>query len=145
MEIDRRVIIDKIRKFNRFYTNITGLLDRHFLDTPYSLTEARVLYEISHTRRCTAKKIRNNIDIDEGYLSRVIDRFMQRGLIKRSPLAKDRRLHLIELTNKGKGEFSELNANSNKAISKLIENLSEEESEELVGMMDRIRRILLLG
>ena len=57
--------IDKIRSFNRFYTNIIGLLDQHFLDTPFSLTEGRVLYEISHTEVCTAREIRSKIDIDE--------------------------------------------------------------------------------
>jgi DNA-binding MarR family transcriptional regulator len=62
-------LIDRIRSFNRFYTNIIGLLDQHFLDSPFSLTEGRVLYEICNTEDCSAKKIRENIVIDEGYLS----------------------------------------------------------------------------
>src|SRR5215510_488239 len=107
-------LINQIRSFNRFYTNIIGLLDRHFLDTPFSLTEGRVLYEISHTELCTAKKIRTNIDIDEGYLSRIIDKFIKSGLIRKSPASEDRRLHVIILTEKGQREFSKLNDNSNK-------------------------------
>lgn len=135
-------LIDKIREFNRFYTNVIGLLDRHFLDTPYSLTEGRVLYEISHTEFCTAKKIRSNIDIDEGYLSRIIDRFIQKSLVKKTPASEDRRLHMILLTEKGKREFARLNDNSNKQISELMYKLSEAERAELVEMMDRIRVLL---
>lgn len=135
-------LIDKIRSFNRFYTNIIGLLDRHFLDTPFSLTEGRVLYEISHTELCTAKKIRSNIDIDEGYLSRIIDKFIQNGLVRKTPAAEDRRLHLIVLTEKGKREFSKLNENSNQQISELLRKLSESERAELVQMMDNIRVLL---
>ena len=135
-------LIDKIRSFNRFYTNIIGLLDRHFLDTPFSLTEGRVLYEISHTELCTAKKIRSNIDIDEGYLSRIIDKFIQNGLVRKTPAAEDRRLHLIVLTEKGKRVFSKLNENSNQQISELLRKLSESERAELVQMMDNIRVLL---
>ena len=135
-------IIDKVREFNRFYTNVIGLLDRHFLDTPFSLTEGRVLYEISHTELCTAKKIRSNIDIDEGYLSRIIDKFIQKGLARKTPADEDRRLHLIVLTEKGKREFSKLNDNSNQQISELLNKLPESERSELVGMMDRIRVLL---
>jgi len=135
-------LIDKIRSFNRFYTNIIGLLDRHFLDTPYSLTEGRVLYEIRHTELCTAKKIRSNIDIDEGYLSRIIDKFIKQGVVKKTPASEDRRLHLIVLTEKGQKEFSKLNDNSNKMITQVIEKLSEPERDELIKTMDRIHELL---
>ena len=141
MQQDQQVI-DKIREFNRFYTNVIGLLDRHFLGTPFSLTEGRVLYEISHTEACTAKKIRWNIDIDEGYLSRIIDKFIQKGFVKKTPAVEDRRLHIIVLTEKGKKEFSKLNDNSIKQISQLMNKLSEPERAELVQMMDRIRVLL---
>jgi DNA-binding MarR family transcriptional regulator len=135
-------LIDKIRSFNRFYTNVIGLLDRHFLDTPFSLTEGRVLYEISQTELCTAKKIRSNIDIDEGYLSRVIDKFIQVGLVRKKPALGDKRLHIIELTEKGKREFAKLNDNSNKTISQIIEKLSEQECAELVDRMQHIQALL---
>lgn len=135
-------LIDKVRDFNRFYTNVIGLLDRHFLDTPYSLTEGRVLYEISHTDLCTAKKIRTNIDIDEGYLSRILDKFMEQGIIRKTPAPEDRRLHIILLTEKGKREFMKLNANSNQQISQLLDQLSERERVELVDMMERIKMLL---
>ena len=135
-------LIDKIRSFNRFYTNIIGLLDQHFLDSPFSLTEGRVLYEIYNTKYCSAKKIRENIIIDEGYLSRILDSFAKRGLIKKTPSSKDGRLRIIVPTEKGKREFSKLNDNSNSLITQLIEKLSGEEQEELLGKMERIRTLL---
>ena len=134
--------IGKIRSFNRFYTNIIGLLDQHFLDSPFSLTEGRVLYEICSTEECSAKKIRQNIVIDEGYLSRILENFIKRGLIKKTPSAKDARLRMIVPTEKGKKEFSNINANSNMLISQMIEKLSEEECADLISKMESIRALL---
>lgn len=135
-------LIDKIRRFNRFYTNIIGLLDQHFLDSWFSLTEGRVLYEICNTEDCSAKKIRENIVIDEGYLSRILHSFAKRGLIKKTLSPKDGRLRIIAPTEKGKREFSNLNDNSNKLISGMIEKLSEEERGALLNKMDGIRALL---
>lgn len=135
-------IIDKIRDFNRFYTNVIGLLDQHFLESPFSLTEGRVLYEICNTEECSAKKIRANIVIDEGYLSRILDSFAQRGLIRKTPSPTDGRLRIIAPTEKGKREFARLNENSNRLISHLIEKLSEEECEDLLSKMEGIRAML---
>jgi DNA-binding MarR family transcriptional regulator len=135
-------LIDKIRAFNRFYTNIIGLLDQHFLDTPFSLTEGRVLYEICNTEECSAKKIRENILIDEGYLSRILDNFVKLDLIKKTRSPEDGRLWIILPTEKGKREFASLNENSNRLISQLIETLSEEERADLLNRMEGIRRLL---
>lgn len=135
--------IEKIRRFNRFYTNVIGLLDQHFLDTPFSLTEGRVLYEISQMEECSARKIMENITIDEGYLSRIIHKFTKQGLVKKTPSAKDKRLHIIVLTENGRREFQKLNDNSNKSISQMIAKLSQQESAELVGMMERLQDLLL--
>src|SRR6266508_432414 len=135
-------IIDKIRSFNRFYTNIIGLLDQHFLDSPFSLTEGRVLYEICNTEDCSAKRIRENIVIDEGYLSRILDSFTKRGLIRKTPSSNDARLRNIVPTDKGKKEFASLNDNSNRLIFQRIEKLSKQEGTELVEKMERIRALL---
>ena len=135
-------LIDRIRDFNRFYTNIIGLLDQHFLDSPFSLTEGRILFEICNTEECSAKKIREKIGIDEGYLSRILDNFVKRGFIKKAPSTTDGRLRIIVPTEKGKREFASLNDNSNKTIFQMIERLSEQESIELVDMMERIRVLL---
>jgi DNA-binding MarR family transcriptional regulator len=135
-------LIEKIRGFNRFYTNMIGLLDQHFLDTPFSLTEGRVLYEISQMEECSAKKIREQIAIDEGYLSRIIEKFTREGLITKVPSQRDRRLHIIHLTEKGGEEFARLNENQNRLISQITEKLSAQETKELVQMMERIQELL---
>jgi DNA-binding MarR family transcriptional regulator len=140
--IENQETIDKIRSFNRFYTNIIGLLDQHFLDSPFSLTEGRVLYEICNTDDCSAKKIRERIVIDEGYLSRILDDFVKRGLIKKTRSSIDGRLRIIAPTEKGKGEFTGLNENSNRLISQLIEKLSVKERADLLSKMDGIRVLL---
>ena len=135
-------LIDKIRSFNRFYINIIGLLEQHFLDSAFSPTEGRVLYEICNTEECSAKKIRENIVIDEGYLSRILDNFTKHGLIKKTSSKTDGRLRIILPTEKGRREFASLNDSSNHLISRLIQNLSEGEREDLVGMMQRIQMLL---
>lgn len=83
-----------------------------------------------------------NIAIDEGYLSRIIHKFTKQGLIKKSPSSRDKRLHVIALTEKGKKEFVRLNENSDKLISALIEKLSEKELEDLTSMMESIYELL---
>jgi DNA-binding MarR family transcriptional regulator len=134
--------IERIRAFNRFYTNIIGLLDQHFLDSPFSLTEGRVLYEISHTENCSAKKIREKISIDEGYLSRILNTFRKKGLITKTPSLEDKRLHIIQLTEKGRKEFLSLNDHSDQLVSQILEKLSQEERDEFVSMTDRMRELL---
>jgi DNA-binding MarR family transcriptional regulator len=135
-------LIDRIRSFNRFYTNIIGLLDQHYLDSPFSLTEGRVLYEICNTEECSAKKIRESIVIDEGYLSRILDNFVKRGLIKKTRSSEDRRLWIVVPTEKGKREFMSLNANSNRLIAQMIEELSDEERASLLDKMEGIQALL---
>jgi DNA-binding MarR family transcriptional regulator len=135
-------MIDKIRSFNRFYTNVIGLLDQYYLESPFSLTEGRILYEICNTEDCSAKKIREQIVIDEGYLSRILDNFVKQGLIKKTRSSNDGRLWIIVPTEKGRGEFARLNDNSNLLIVQMIEKLSKEEQADLLKKMDGIRALL---
>lgn len=101
-----------------------------------------MLYEICNTEECSAKKIRERIVIDEGYLSRILDSFSKRGLIKKTPSPTDRRLRIILPTEKGKNEFASLNENSNILISQMIEKLSHEEHGKLLNNMEGIRALL---
>ncbi len=136
------ILIGKIRTFNRFYTNIIGLLDQHILNSPYTLTEVRILYEIFNTKNCTAKKIREVISIDAGYLSRVIDRFAGKKFLRRSSSAEDRRFRILSLTQKGKTEFLTFNNHSEKLISNMIAGLSQKDRNELIKMMESIKTII---
>jgi DNA-binding MarR family transcriptional regulator len=137
-----RTAIDEVRAFNRFYTRVMGLLDRHFLESQFSLTEARVLYEIAHSEISTAKAIRAEMGIDAGYLSRILVSFIQGGLVNRTPAREDRRYQVLALTQKGKDAFARLNASQDRSVEAFAGRLSGRDREELVGHMQRIQELL---
>lgn len=131
-------IITEIRGFNRFYTNILGLLDQHIIDSGYSLTEARILFEISKTDTCTANQLCSVLDIDRSYMSKIISKFEKKELIKRSVCDTDNRNIEIHMTEKGMTVFHELNDHANKQIDDLISKLTSGECEKLI---DSIRTV----
>ena len=136
-------VVGRIRSFNRFYTSFLGVLDRHFLDSPYSLTGVRILYEIRHGgAQSFARDIGASLGVDRGYLSRIIDSFITRGLLRKSPSRHDRRQHVIALTKKGKEEVAGLEARSEELVAQAIEALSRQEQDELAGLMERIQELL---
>src|ERR1700743_3076920 len=94
--------IAAVRAFNRFYTRKLGVLDQQLLKTPFSLSEARVLYELAHRENPAAKEIGSELGLDPGYLSRIVQNFDERGLITRKPLAADRRQYQLSLTANGR-------------------------------------------
>lgn len=131
-----------VREFNRFYTRIIGLLDRHFLNSPYSLTEARVLYELAHGRNRTAKAIRSATGIDAGYLSRIVESFIAAGLVGKTRDRDDARYQVLELTRAGKAAFSRLEEAQRGSVEAVVSRLSSESRLELVDHMVRIRGLL---
>lgn len=135
-------LVGTIRKFNRFYTNILGLLDRHMLDSEFSLSEARVLYEIGHTKNCTAKNLMQELSMDSGYLSRIVKHFEKQGLIDRRQSTEDRRLYYLCLTDKGQKTLIDLNGLSDRYISNMIAKLQEEDLGKLVDSMKAIENVL---
>ncbi len=132
-----------MREFNRFYTRLIGLLERQFLGSPYTLAEVRVLFEIRNAPRCSARKIMAAMDIDEGYLSRILASLIKRGLVERKPLGRDGRVRMLGLTRTGMREFSILDRASSGSIAALLGSLSGSEREELIRHMERI--MVLLG
>ena len=133
-------MITEIRGFNRFYTNILGLLDRHILHSGYSLTEARVLFEISKTDHCTANQLCSSLDIDRSYMSRIIAKFEKNGLLTRHTSNVDNRIIEIQLTEKGFEIFHELNNRSNKQIDDLISKLENDDCENLMNAMRTVKK-----
>src|ERR1700741_4296100 len=99
----------RVRAFNRFYTNVIGLLEQRLLQSPFSLPEARVLYEMAQRKFTTASEIQGIITIDRGYLSRIIAQFIDDGLISRKKSVDDGRSYLISLTEKGRKTFTQMN------------------------------------
>src|SRR5437762_602310 len=100
--------VQAVRAFNRFYTRKLGVLDQQLLKSPFSLSEARVLYELAHGGEQSAKEIGIALGLDPGYLSRIVQHFDESGLIVRKPLATDRRQYQLSLTAKGCQAFAKL-------------------------------------
>ncbi|WP_271783410.1 bifunctional helix-turn-helix transcriptional regulator/GNAT family N-acetyltransferase [Aquimarina algiphila] len=133
--------ISKIRAFNRFYTNIIGLLDTHILDSKYSLPEARIIFEIYHNPRFTASDIIELLDIDKGYLSRILKRFEKQKIISKTVSLTDKRVFMLQLTKLGEKEFLKLNTNSEHQLKRVFAHLSPLESQTLLQNMESIKTL----
>ena len=132
--------VTEIRAFNRFYTEIIGLLGQHILDSGYSLTEARVLLEISRTKNAAAHKLADVLGVDRSYMSRIIAKFEKEGLITRQANKNDSRASDIRLTDEGRRVFRELDERSNCQIMQLVSGLGEEEQAQLRQAMKTIKK-----
>lgn len=137
--------VEQIREFNRFYTNILGLLNKHILDSAYTLTEVRILLEIKKTIDCTANALITKLSIDRGYMSRIIKRFESNGLIVKEIAPVDNRISFLRLTEKGKEVMAELESKSVDQVEGLINQLSENELRKLVDAMKLIKNTLSDG
>jgi DNA-binding MarR family transcriptional regulator/GNAT superfamily N-acetyltransferase len=135
-------VIDTVRSFNRFYTNILGLLDHHMLGSRFSLSEIRVLYEIAHTDNCVAKDLSEKLTMDPGYLSRMMKQFEKWNLTYRVQSAQDGRLYYLYLTDQGKDTMAELDGLSNRQIHEMLSRLPEQGRRKLVEGMRTIEEIL---
>lgn len=134
--------VSEIRAFNRFYTKVIGVLQAGMLDSPYSLTEVRVLFELAQADRLETGELRAMLDLDAGYLSRILTRFESDGLIERERSAADARKQLVRLSDSGSAVFAELDERSAKTIRELLGALPEEDQGRLVAGMATIRGLL---
>ncbi len=138
--------VQAVREFNRVYTNLIGLLRGGYLDSPYSLTEARVLFELAQTgpaghSESEISALRRSVDIDAGYLSRILARFEADGLITRRRSDADARRRVITLTSAGEHAFRGLDQRSAEQISTLLDQLTEAEQQRLTAAMTTIKEI----
>lgn len=131
-----------VRRFNRFYTRRIGVLDETLLESPFSLTEVRVLYEIAHRDRPTATQIREELGLDRGYLSRLLAGLARAGLVRRRQSARDGRESLLSLTAAGRRAFAPLESRSSRQVASMLEELPADGRRILVGAMASIERIL---
>lgn len=134
--------IAAVRAFNRFYTRKLGVLDQHLGKTPFSLSEARVLYELAHRDELAAKEIGNELGLDPGYLSRIVQSFDEKGLITRRPLPADRRQYQLSLTAKGRQTFAKLNLSSQNEVAAMLAQLSPGDATRLTQAMATIESVL---
>ena len=137
---DRRIAA--VRRFNRLYTRQIGVLRRTYLDSAYSLGEARVLYEIAHRAAPTATEIARALDFDLGYLSRVLRSFEKRGLITRKTAVDDARQSHLALTRQGRRAFAPLQHRSQQMAGGMLGRLSAAEQARLVGAMATIEGLI---
>lgn len=135
---NKKDIVERIREFNRFYTVLIGTLNTHFLDSEYSVTETRILFELISYEDCNAKNLIENLHIDKSYMSRIIKSFEKKKLITKRMSEQDHRAYTIRLTNKGKKEVTALIDRTNYQISELISDLNIEECKKICIAMDLI-------
>lgn len=134
--------ISAVRAFNRFYTRKLGFLDQHLLRSPFSLSEARVLYELATRENLSAKEIGIELGLDPGYLSRIVQNFDDSGLITRKPAPSDRRQYQLSLTAKGRQAFAKINRSSHDEIATMLAALAPGDGSRLVEAMTAIERLL---
>jgi DNA-binding MarR family transcriptional regulator/GNAT superfamily N-acetyltransferase len=134
--------ITAVRRFNRSYTQKIGVLGERLLDSPFSLTEARILYELAHRERPTATELCRELDLDPGYLSRILGGFRRRGLLVRAASDTDRRQIHLSLSDAGQAAFAPLDNRSRDEIAALLARLPEPEQRRLVAAMAEIERLL---
>jgi DNA-binding MarR family transcriptional regulator/GNAT superfamily N-acetyltransferase len=134
--------IAMVRRFNRFYTRQIGVLRKTFLDSPYSLGEARVLYEIASGHALTASEIGRALDLDAGYLSRLLRNFEQRGLIERNASARDARQSHLALSPRGRAVYAPLEARSQRDTGAMLGRLKAGDQAQLIAAMTTIETLL---
>jgi len=134
--------VEAIRRFNRFYTRRIGALHEGLLASKFTLTESRLLWELAHRDRLTATELARELDLDAGYLSRLLRSFKERGLIKSARATDDARHQHLSLTPAGKRAFAPINARSQNDVSALLGTLAEVQQQQLLASMTRIEQLL---
>ncbi|MCT2586445.1 bifunctional helix-turn-helix transcriptional regulator/GNAT family N-acetyltransferase [Actinophytocola gossypii] len=135
--------VSAVRAFNRSYTTFLGALDEHLLGSTYSLTEARILFELGQRDETELTELRQATGLDAGYLSRLLARFEESGLLRRERSTADARRQRIRLTPAGRDTFRTLDEKSARQIRDLLSGLTEDEQHHLVEAMEMIRRRLV--
>jgi DNA-binding MarR family transcriptional regulator/GNAT superfamily N-acetyltransferase len=134
--------IDTVRRFNRFYTRAIGVLQEGWLHSRFSLTEARVLYELAHRENPTATAVGNSLELDSGYLSRILTAFEKRKLVEKTPSQDDGRQSLLALTPQGRRQFAPLETRTIQQVRGMLQKLSEDEQRQLIAAMQTIEKLV---
>lgn len=137
--------VESVRHFNRFFTRQIGVLREGLLHSPYSLTEARIIFEIAHRNDVTASDLCRELGLDPGYLSRILARLEQQGLLEKVRSESDGRQRLLSLTTDGKQAFAVLDQRSCDEVGEMLHDLSERDQQRLIKAMDTIESILSSG
>ena len=139
---DLQQSVASVRGFNRFYTRQIGVLNEGFLDSPFSLTEVRVLYELSVRDRASAAELCRELGLDAGYLSRTLRAFQRRGLVRRKTSTEDARRSELTLSAKGRVEFARIESRQRADVERMLAGLAPGSRSELLKRMQSVERIL---
>ena len=131
-----------VRNFSRFYTRKLGIIEPKLLDSPWTLQEARIIYEIAQHQSCTATDLAGALGLDAGFLSRTLQTLQRRQIVARKPSRTDRRVNELALTAKGRAAFAELDTRSRRAVAALLDGLEEEKRAAVVDAMSTIEQTL---
>jgi len=131
-----------VRRFNRFYTRQIGALNSGFLESPFSLTEVRVMYELAHRPKVTAAELCRDLGLDAGYVSRILQRFQKRGFVDREAPRSDGRQWILRLTRKGRDTFAGVEARQHEAVRGMLKGLSVPDRRRMVDAMQQIQALL---
>jgi DNA-binding MarR family transcriptional regulator len=134
--------VARVREFNRFYTRQIGVLQEGLLESAYSLTELRIMFELLHGNAATASELADLLGINHGYVSRILKRFKSLGFIERTRSRADGRELLLKLTSKGRRVYAPLNERADAEVEELLSQLSAEEVRKLLEAMVAIRQLL---
>lgn len=140
--MDQAVCAEEMRRFSRFYTRRIGVLHEGYNGSEFSLTEARIIYELAHLEVATASDLVKSLELNPGYLSRVLKSFEARGLIRRDAAPNDGRQQLISLTEAGQHHFAALNARSRTDMLRIVGDLTSRQQERLIAAMNEIETLL---
>lgn len=134
--------VSEFRQFNRFYTHVLGLLNQQIYDSPFSLTETRILFEINSKNNCTAKLLQEELALDRGYVSRILKRFDEQNMIYKEKSEEDGRTYFIHLTEKAKKIYYDLEGKANEQVKFFLRNLDSHKQQTLIKSMNTIEEIL---
>lgn len=141
-DTERDESIAAVRRFNRFYTRRIGVLRDGLLDSDFSLTEARVLYELAHRENATAAGMARELGLDPGYLSRILRGFERGGLVSRMPSPADARQSILALTTEGRKAYAALDARSQAEVAAMVDALPPEGRRRLTAAMGAVEAVL---
>lgn len=134
--------VQAVRSFNRFYTRRIGVLDEGLLHSSFTLTEARVVFELAQRKQMTAKEIADVLELDAGYLSRILSRFARNGLISKKRSSHDSRSVELSLTAKGRKSFKQLDRSSHASTAGMLAGLRASDRQRLLASLNEVERTL---
>ena len=137
--------VDAVRRFNRFYTGRIGILPEDYLGSSHTLAEARILFELGSRGESSASELGRDLDLDLGYLSRLLQGLKRRGLVQGKASPDDARRRALTLTSRGQKTFQTLDARSRREVEQLLAGLAQKDQARLVDAMETVRRLVSSG